>query len=157
MCIYALFGLNDLITHWLSIWWLIHWLRVLSRIHSMKILTCWFWGCGQTKMCIWLTFAFEWSKCMCIYSCGESVYIQTQRRSGLFCLIYLITQGSTHDYNTRQRDDIRTNRTRVNLTEKCHRNYLQKTINFIPNHILTRIDTQSIERFGVCCETLFDE
>ena len=58
------------------------------------------------------------------------------------------TQGSTHDYNTRQRYDIRTNRTRINLTEKCLRNYLPKTINSIPNHILTRIDTQSIEGFA---------
>ena len=60
----------------------------------------------------------------------------------------LHTQGSTHDYNTRQRDDIRTNRTRINLTEKCLRNYLPKTINSIPNHILNRIDTHSIEGFA---------
>ena len=45
-------------------------------------------------------------------------------------------------------DDIRTNRTRINLTEKCLRNYLPKTINSIPNHILTRIDTHSIEGFA---------
>ena len=60
----------------------------------------------------------------------------------------LHTQGSTHDYNTRQRDDIRTNRTRINLTESCLRNYLPKTINSVPNHILTRIDTHSIEGFA---------
>ena len=65
-----------------------------------------------------------------------------------FASFTLHTQGSTHDYNTRQRDDIRTNRTRINLTEKCLRNYLPKTINSIPNHILTRIDTHSIEGFA---------
>ena len=65
-----------------------------------------------------------------------------------FASFTLHTQGSTHDYKTRQRDDIRTNRTRINLTEKCLRNYLPKTINSIPNHILTRIDTHSIEGFA---------
>ena len=65
-------------------------------------------------------------------------------------LFYLFqhTQGSTPDYNTRQRDDIRTNRVRINLTEKCLRNYLPKTINSIPNQILNRIDTHSMERFA---------
>ena len=65
-----------------------------------------------------------------------------------FASFTLHTQGSTHDYNTRQRDNIRTNRTRINLTEKCLRNYLPKTINSIPNHILIRIDTHSIEGFA---------
>ena len=65
-----------------------------------------------------------------------------------FASFTLHTQGSTHDYNTRQRDDIRTNRTRINLTEKCLRNYLPKAINSIPNHILTRIDTHIIEGFA---------
>ena len=60
----------------------------------------------------------------------------------------LHTQGSTHDYNTRQRDDIGTNRTPINLTEKCLRNYLSKMINSIPNHTLTRIDTNSLGRFA---------
>ena len=44
-----------------------------------------------------------------------------------FTSFNLHTQGSTHDYNTHHRDDIRTNRVRINLTEKCLRNYLQKT------------------------------
>ena len=56
-----------------------------------------------------------------------------------FTSFNLHTQGSTHDYNTRQRDDIRTKRVRINLTEKCLRNYLPKTINYIPNQILNRI------------------
>ena len=65
-----------------------------------------------------------------------------------FTSFNLHTQGSTHDYNTRQRDDIRTNRVRINLTEKCLRNYLTKTINSIPNQILNRIDTHSMEGFA---------
>ena len=65
-----------------------------------------------------------------------------------FASFTLHAQGSTHDYNTRQRDDIRTNRTRINLTEKCLRNHLPKTTNSTPNHILTRIDTHSIEGFA---------
>ena len=56
-----------------------------------------------------------------------------------FTSFNLHTQGSTHDYNTRQRDDIRTKRVRINLTEKCLRNYLPKAINYIPNQILNRI------------------
>ena len=65
-----------------------------------------------------------------------------------FTSFKLHTQGSTHDYNTCQRDDIRTNRVRINLTEKCLRNYLPKTINSIPNQILNRIDTHSMEGFA---------
>ena len=37
--------------------------------------------------------------------------------SDYFASYTLHTQGSTHDYNTCQRDDIRTNRTRINITE----------------------------------------
>ena len=65
-----------------------------------------------------------------------------------FTSFNLHTQGSTHDHNTRQRDDIRTNRVRINLTEKCLRNYLPKTINYIPNQILIRIDTHNMEGFA---------
>ena len=35
-----------------------------------------------------------------------------------FTSFNLHTQSSSHDYNPRQRDDIRTNRVRINLTEK---------------------------------------
>ena len=65
-----------------------------------------------------------------------------------FVSFSLHTQGSTQDYNTRQIGNNKTNRTRIKLTEKCLRNYLPKTINSIPNHILTRIDTHSKERFA---------
>ena len=65
-----------------------------------------------------------------------------------FTSFNLHTQGSTHDYNTRQGDDIRTNRVRINLTEKCLRNYLPKTINSTPNQIFNRIDTHSMEGFA---------
>ena len=64
-----------------------------------------------------------------------------------FASFTLHTQGSTHDYNTRQRHDIRTNRTRINLTEKWNY-YLSKTINSITNHILIRSDIHSMEELA---------
>ena len=62
-----------------------------------------------------------------------------------FTSFNLHTQGSTHDYNTHQRDDIRTNRVRINLTDKCLRNYLPKTINSNPKQILNRVDTHIMD------------
>ena len=52
-----------------------------------------------------------------------------------FASFTLHTQGSSHNYNIRQRGDIRTNGTRINLAEKYLRNYLPKTINSTPNYI----------------------
>ena len=77
-------------------------------------------------------------------------YYKYKRNEGpdYFTSFNLHTQGSTHDYNTRQRDDIKKNRVRINLTEKCLRNYLPKTINYIPNQILNRIDAHSMEWFA---------
>ena len=61
-----------------------------------------------------------------------------------FASFTLHTQGSTHDYNTTISEI-----ERVSISpKKCLRNYLPKTINSIPNHILTRIDTHSIEGFA---------
>ena len=60
-----------------------------------------------------------------------------------FTSFNLHTQGSCHDYNTHQRDAIRTN-----LIEKCLRNYLPKMITSIPSQILTRIDTYSMDGFA---------
>ena len=54
---------------------------------------------------------------------------------------------SSYDYNIRQRDEIRTSRVRIHLTEKCLRNHLPKTINYIPNQILKSIDTHSMDGF----------
>ena len=65
-----------------------------------------------------------------------------------FTSINLHTQGSSDDYNTRQRDDIMTNEMRINLAEKCFRNYLPKTINSIPNQMLIRMDTHSMDGFA---------
>ena len=45
-----------------------------------------------------------------------------------FVFFNLHTQGSSHDYNYHQRDDIRTSRTRIKLTEKYIHNYSPKTI-----------------------------
>ena len=62
-----------------------------------------------------------------------------------FASFNLQTQGPSQAYNTRKRDDIRTNRVRINLTEKCLQIYLPKTIDSIPNQILIRIDTHSMD------------
>ena len=67
--------------------------------------------------------------------------------SGYFVSFNLQTHGSSHDYNTHQTEDIGTNRAHVNLTEKCLRNHLPKTTNYIPNQILIRIDTHRTDWF----------
>ena len=59
------------------------------------------------------------------------------------------TQGSVHDHDTRQRNDIRTNRTRLKITDKCLRNYLPGKINSMPNILLARINTHSIRGFSL--------
>ena len=61
----------------------------------------------------------------------------------------IVTQWSNHNYNTRQRDDIRTNRTRLHLTDKCLRNYLPGKINTLPEAILNKINTHSLEGFAL--------
>lgn len=65
-----------------------------------------------------------------------------------FISFNLTTQGANHDHDTRNRDNIRTNRTRLCLTDKCLRNYLPCKINSIPNNVLARIDTHSINGFA---------
>ena len=58
------------------------------------------------------------------------------------------TQGLTYDYNTRQRDDIRTNRVRINLTEKMSSELFAEDDKFYSKSFLNRIDTHSMERFA---------
>ena len=57
------------------------------------------------------------------------------------------TQGSIHDHNTRHGNNIRTTKTRLNIADKCLRNYLPGKINSIPNNLLSRINTHSIQGF----------
>ena len=61
-----------------------------------------------------------------------------------FSTFTITTQGSIHDHNTRHMDNIRT-RTRLNIADKCLRNYLPNKINSIPNNLLSRINTHSIQ------------
>ena len=65
-----------------------------------------------------------------------------------FLTFDIIRQGEIHDHDTRQRDRI--NRTRIKLTERCIRNYLPNVINSVPDHILARIHTHSIQGFSSC-------
>ena len=67
-----------------------------------------------------------------------------------FLTFDIIRQGEIHDHDTRQRDRIRVNRTRIKLTERCIRNYLPNVINSVPDHILARIHTHSIQGFSSC-------
>ena len=67
-----------------------------------------------------------------------------------FLTFDIIRQGEIHDHDTRQRDRIRVNRTRIKLTERCIRNYLLNEINSVPDHILARIHTHSIQGFSSC-------
>lgn len=65
----------------------------------------------------------------------------------------LDTQGSKHNHNTRHRDDIRTNRTRIKLIDKCLRNFLPGKINSTPNHLLSRIQTHCLKGFASALKT----
>ena len=53
----------------------------------------------------------------------------------------ITTQGYIHDHNTRHRDNIRTTRTRLNIADKCLRNYLPGKINPVPTNLLSRLTT----------------
>ena len=50
-------------------------------------------------------------------------------------------QGSLHNYNTRQRDNVRLNRTRIKMTDKCLRNYLPEQLNSVTNIVSSKIYT----------------
>ena len=65
-----------------------------------------------------------------------------------FTSFNLHTQRSSHDYNSLQRDDIRKNRMRINLTENVFGFFFPEMINSIPNQILIRIDTHSMDGFA---------
>ena len=70
-----------------------------------------------------------------------------------FFTFTITTQGSIHDHNTRHMDNIWTTRTRLNIADKCLRNYLPSKINSIPNNLLSRINTHSNQVY-VCCKEL---
>ena len=67
-----------------------------------------------------------------------------------FTSFNLHTQGSSHDYNTHQREDIRTNRVRINSHRKMSSELFAEDDKFysIPNQILNRIDIHSMDGFA---------
>ena len=60
----------------------------------------------------------------------------------------IVTQGSIHDHMTRQRDLLRTERTRTTFADKGLRVYLPKLINETPIPLLEKIATHSIQGFS---------
>ena len=67
----------------------------------------------------------------------------------------MTTQGCIYYHNTHHRDTIRTTRTRLNIVDKCLRNYLPRKINSIPNNLLSRIKTHSIQGFTFAVKELY--
>ena len=76
-----------------------------------------------------------------------------QKKPPYFLTFDIIRQGEIHDHDTRQRDRIRVNRTRIKVTERCVRNYLRNEINSVPDHILAWIHIHSIQGFLSCLKT----
>ena len=60
----------------------------------------------------------------------------------------ITTQGSLHNYNTRQRNKVRLNRTRIKMTDKCLRNYLPEQLNSLPHIVSGKIYTHSLHGFS---------
>ena len=60
----------------------------------------------------------------------------------------IVTQGSQHTYNTRQSEQIRTERTRAEYCDNRLRIYLPGLVNSAPLHLLERIATHSIQGFS---------
>ena len=60
----------------------------------------------------------------------------------------ITAQGSLHNYNTRQRDNVRLNRTRIKMTDKCLRNYLPEQLNSVPHIVSSKIYTHSQHGFS---------
>ena len=60
----------------------------------------------------------------------------------------ITTQGENHSYNTRQSDQIRTNRTRTHFADNRLKIYLPPLINSVPTTLLQKIATHSIHGFS---------
>ena len=65
-----------------------------------------------------------------------------------FYTFNITTQGSTHEHNTRYRDDLRAERTRTVLADKRLKIFLPKLINKVPLPLLQKIATHSIQGFS---------
>ena len=60
----------------------------------------------------------------------------------------IATEGAHHSHDTRQRDQIRTHRSRTDYCENRLRVYLPKLINSTPLYLLQKITTHSIQGFS---------
>ena len=74
-------------------------------------------------------------------------YLRGTLPSYFYCF-NITTQGENHSYNTRQSDQIRTNRTRTHFADKRLKIYLPPLINSVPTTLLHKIATHSIHGFS---------
>ena len=75
-------------------------------------------------------------------------YMNHELRS-YFCRFQLTRQGSGHTYDTRQGDQIRTTRTRINFEDHCLWNHFPSLINSTPPNIMSKITTHSLYGFSI--------
>ena len=74
-------------------------------------------------------------------------YLHETLPSFFYCF-GIATQGAHHSHDTRQRDQIRTHRSRTDYCENRLRVYLPKLINSTPLDLLQKITTHSIQGFS---------
>ena len=60
----------------------------------------------------------------------------------------ITTHNSLHNYNTRHRDNLRLNRTRIKMTDKCLRNYLPEQLNSVTHIVSCKIYKHSLHGFS---------
>ena len=65
-----------------------------------------------------------------------------------FHSLNIATQGTQHSHDTRQRDQLIVDRSRINLADNIIRIFLQTLVNSTPLDILHKITTHSIQGFS---------
>ena len=60
-----------------------------------------------------------------------------------------VKQGHIHQYDTRQRDEIRNSATRLIMTEKCVPHYIPELLCKTPNCIIDKFDSHSLQCFSL--------
>ena len=71
-----------------------------------------------------------------------------KNRPYYFDTFAITTQGSLHNYNTRQPDCVRVNSTRIKMTDTCLRNHLPEQLNSVPHIVSSKIYTHSLHGFS---------
>ena len=66
----------------------------------------------------------------------------------------ITAQESLYNYNTRQRNNLRLNRTRIKMTDKCLRNYFPEQLNSVPHIVSSKIYTYSLHGFSFAVKIL---